>query len=323
MNLEFIVNENYILLKMLCNVNDYTVLNNWRKDIIDKDVLNTLINDVNGKVEEYYSRGYFDNFIKRNNIEKVIDKIKEDNLFKKYYQKAINYMENIKVYWLDNKDKINEYLKNIIKLELDTKAIKVYITHPHLNAGICVDNKNIFFGHLNGLKDINYNIVYLCHEYLHLLLPNKKCNTPAMKMYYDKAPNGFNKEHWNYLLTNIDNYYENFDYEEKIIHSIIELISDNELYTRLSGESKYSLGHNDPNYSLVNYKNILLSYWFKYIKLNKDEIMLRKENYIDNNITLDNSIIDINLFINYILSNNFIREKLNIRKIGSVKNTKK
>ena len=56
-----------------------------------------------------------------------------------------------------------------------------------------------------------------------------------------------------------------------IIHALIELATDNELYTILRMNQKYNEGH--PN--LKSYKEVLYPAWFNYLKLNNEVIIKR------------------------------------------------
>ena len=164
----------------------------------------------------------------------TIQNFKETDIFKKLLNEASEYFNNVIKYWLDNKDYINNYLKSIIRYDFNVKPM-VYISHPNANRGFSFDNNKIAWGHFKGIEDLNYNIVYLVHEGLHCLLP-------------------FEKD-------------ENSD-ECNIKHSIIELISDYELYSNLKGESTFNNGHP----YLDNYKTFIYLYWLKYIGLNDEQI---------------------------------------------------
>lgn len=205
------------------------------------------------------------------------------------------------------------------------KSICVYVSHPKLNTGKCVHQKYIFWGHWKGINDVNYNITYLCHENLHGLLPNENCMPLAMKLYYDKDKNLSNQEQWDILNSSIEDYYKIFDFEFNIIHTVIELISDNELYTILSGNTKYKEGHNHLNYSLVKYKELILPYWFEYLGLSSLEI---KERNSDINVNKNDGLLEkndklsIENFINFLINNAKIRSKLAVPNL-ILKNLKK
>lgn len=139
----------------------------------------------------------------------------------------------------------------------------------------------------------------------------------AIKLDYDKNNNLLYQEQWKILNSKIENYYKIFEYEFNIIHTIIELISDNELYTMLSNDSKYNLGHNNSNYSLEEYKELLLPYWFEYLNLSHKEIKKRVSNY-DNkkdNLLQEDDKLNIESFIIFLVNNKTIRSKLKVSNL--------
>lgn len=196
-------------------------------------------------------------------------------------------------------------------------SIYIYISHPELNVGKCVNQKYVFWGHWKGIDDINYNITYLCHETLHILLPNKDYMPMAMGLYYNKDDKVSAQDHWNTLNSIIADYYKIFDFEFDVIHTVIELISDNELYTILSETSKYNEGHDSSVYSLATYKSLILPYWFEYLNLSPLEKKERKPNFISINHLSLKAVdkLNINNFIRFLINNQYIRSKLEIQNL--------
>lgn len=181
-----------------------------------------------------------------------------------------------------------------------------------------MDQRNIFWGHFKGLKDVNYNIIYLCHENLHALLPNEKCMPKAMKLYYDRDSSLNAQDYWKLLNESIPDYYKMFDFEFDVIHTVIEFISDNELYTILSGESKYDMGHKSEVCNLVQYKELIKPYWFLYLGLSEDEINKRNSFSSLYNIELsEESMLSIESFIDFLINNQDIRKKIGIKDLPS------
>lgn len=111
------------------------------------------------------------------------------------------------------------------------------------------------------------------------------------------------------------------EFEFDMINAVIELISDNELYTILSKESKYKEGHNNPDFSLVKYKKLIFPYWFAYLGLSSREIHERVPEFNDENIELipKENIIDIEKFIEFLINNADIRSKLEVPDLPSSK----
>lgn len=325
MDFKFIIDKEYLLLKMISNRNNMDELKQWKNNVIANILDQKVIREIEIRtetIEEYFISGEFKKFLVSNHLISKMNKIMEDNCFLNYYHDISKYLHLIQNAWLKYKPKINQWLKETIKLDFTKNEISVYISHPKLNTGKCVNQKYIFLGHWKGINDINYNIAYLCHENLHALLPNENYMPPAMKLYHDKKTEISNQEQWDLLNATIENYYKIFEFEFDIIHSIIELISDNELYTILSGASKYELGHNHSNYSLIKYKELILPYWFEYLGLSSMEIKERIPNFINKNDRLlkENDKINIENFIHFLINNSYIRSKLEIPELLINKN---
>ena len=105
--------------------------------------------------------------IKSNEIDNnIILELQQQDFFRNYYEKAKKNLERIQNIWKKNSDRINSFLKKIFKKEftLDSTAI---IVPPSLNTGTSIGNNQIVWGHVNGVNDENYDLVYLVHESLH------------------------------------------------------------------------------------------------------------------------------------------------------------
>ncbi len=145
-------------------------------------------------------------------------------------------MQEIKKDWQENKSNINTYLNNTLKTENDN-TYNVNVTHPQTKIGCTFGENNIIWGHENGVKDTNYNLTYLVHESLHNFISISKKNKT--------------------------------DYN--INHSIIELISDYELYSLLLKKSTYNEGHGITK----EYRASIYPYWLQYIGLSEEDIKKR------------------------------------------------
>ena len=222
------------------------------------------------------------NYLSDKDVMNTINNLKNTKEFKKLYEETKDYTNSIKKSWHENQDMINDYLKNILKIEFNIH-LNVYISHPNCYEGFSFGDNNIAWGHFKGIDEPNYNLTYLIHEGLHHIIP-------------------FNNND-NELTCNIK-------------HSIIELASDYELYSLLKKESTINEGHQHLN----EYKRIIYPYWLRYIGLNNKEIVERQErdsiyndNYIEDE-TINIKKININEFINYIITNwnNIIQERIKI-----------
>lgn len=316
MNFEFIIDKNYLLLKLISNRNNLDEVSVWKKSEVEILLSDDIVEDIESRkdsIEEFFISGESGQYVLDNNLEDSFVKLMESSLFKKYYQETLDYLNLIKEYWEKVKNRINTWLESKVKLSFSNASINVYISHPRLNVGKCVDQKNIFWGHFKGLENVNYNIIYLCHENLHALLPNENCMPPAMNLYYSNETELNGLEYWKLLNERIPGFYKVFDFEFDIIHTVIELISDNELYTFLSGESKYHMGHNSKDYSLVKYKEMIKPYWFLYLSLNEDEIKKRDLKVDTSDVELfEEAKLSLDNFINFLINNKFIRKSAGV-----------
>lgn len=328
MDFKFIMDKNYLMLKMISNRNNIEELTQWKNSIIVNILGIKIVEEIEVRretIEEFFISGDFKQFVLDNHLNSKINQIIKEELFSQYYKETLKYLSLIQNTWFKFKNGINNWLKETIKLSPSKNPVSVYISHPKLNTGKCVDQKYIFWGHWKGIEDINYNIAYLCHENLHVLLPNSNCMPPAMKLYYEKSENSSNQEHWDGLNATIENYYKIFDFEFDVIHTVIELICDNELYTILSSNSKYGEGHNSLDYSLAKYKELILPYWIVYLELSPMEIKERVPNFVfkENRFLDKKDKLTIESFIQFLINNATIRKALEVPDLAIDTNLKK
>lgn len=262
----------------------YNLYNGDSKEIVAIKILKGIININDSDLEELkddlwykYKDGYWkllnmnayntSIFMLDEDVIKTIHSFKETDEFKNLYKETEVYYQKVKKDWEENKSKINNYLKNILKININIRPM-VYISHPNTYEGFSFDNNKIAWGHYKGLEDPNYNLTYLVHEGLHSLLP------------FDK---------------------EETEIQSNIKHTIIEFVSDYELYSWLKGESTLNEGHPYLN----EYRKFIYPYWLMYIGLNSGQIEERlKKDSVDlselNNIKqTDTSNMDIYEFINF------------------------
>jgi len=206
------------------------------------------LNNIKNKLYILYMEAYDDllrineenptYYLMDDDVKRIVQVFKGTAAFKELYEETQSYLEYLKANWEKNKEFVNDYLRRILKIKFD-RNIPIYITHP--NTGICCSNGNsVIWGTYKDLQNPKHAITYLVHEGLHCLLPYHKEELPK---------------------------------EKNIKHTIIEFISDYELYSMLKGESTLIEGH----LSLNEYKSYIYPYWLKYIGLNKEEIMRRLE----------------------------------------------
>jgi hypothetical protein len=163
-------------------------------------------------------------------IQKIFQSIFRSQEFKTILKETIQYKNSVKHQWDHNQNFVLNYLEEILGQKLPNISLSVYIIHPKLKEGRVNSKKSIIWGHPEDWP--NYSTVYLTHELLHILFD------------YYKIP------------------------QNNLSHSMIELISDNELRIRLNKQGKYfkekkeQIGH---SYLRKEEKRIL-SYWLKYLE---------------------------------------------------------
>lgn len=150
------------------------------------------------------------NKVKDSNLYKeTFYKITQTEEYKKYIEEKQKYKDLVEKYFRENELKIIEYLKACLKddfVKLDENQLNFFICNPYCYRGQAFNYDNFaMFGNPKGIVsgDSNYELTYIIHECLHLLYP-----------YKDK----------------------NDELEEKITHSIIELVSDYGLGQTLNGK---------------------------------------------------------------------------------------
>lgn len=137
--------------------------------------------------------------------------ILESDDFENLYDEALIYRDDVVKRWQKLEPIISDYCTNTLGLT-EEKDILVNIVNPRFNTGTNDMKNEVFFGHMNGTKDISYDATYIMHEAMHCVYPREK--------------------EWS-------------EEQYGVCHSLIELAIDNELMGRLGGSNKnYSQGHN-------------------------------------------------------------------------------
>lgn len=96
----------------------------------------------------------------------IIDELKTQTFFKEALKRARENFIRIKQNWKLNSTKINNFLQSIFRKKFSLK-ITAFITPPDFYIGRKLGNKIFIWGNVNGLKNGNYDLVYLVHEALH------------------------------------------------------------------------------------------------------------------------------------------------------------
>lgn len=134
----------------------------------------------------------------------------ESDAFKKLYEEALIYRDEVASKWEKLEPIIKDYYTNTLGI-VDEKEVLVNIVHPKCITGTNNMKNEIFWGHEDGQEDVSYDVTYIMHEAMH-------CKYP-----------------WEKGMSN-DQY--------GVCHTLIELAIDNELRNRLGGNSNnYTQGH--------------------------------------------------------------------------------
>ena len=136
------------------------------KSMMPRDYANYLWN----KYQTSYSRLIWD-LISKEIDPDIIAELKEQDFFKSLSVEAEKNLERIQKSWIENRDKINEFLKGIFKKDF-TLNMTAIIVAPSMNTGVNIHDDQFVWGHENGVKDEIYDLVYLVHESLHSYFEN-------------------------------------------------------------------------------------------------------------------------------------------------------
>ena len=204
--------------------------------------------------------------------DKLFNLVETSTSFKKVKKDTNKYRLNLLEIWDKNKKTYINELKNLIKCDFDFNYT-ICTLHPNFNI-VETDLKSnlIIIGKKITLKDKDNFLTYLMYKII---------------------KNEFSK-------------IETFDDKEKeIVNAVVELFATNELYTRVTKESKYNLGKK----GLRNLKEKLYPYWLMYLGVPYDEMekyMIRDNIFFQlTEFKYDENLKKYNIydFINYILGN--------------------
>lgn len=241
MKLEFKINKYYLLIHILKQ--SELSFPEWEK------FQNKLCKLWEKNPEGYYLFSWYSEaiFIRRKSLLKLDNTLKEAKKliqevlrledFQRLYEETKKYLPFVENQWQRNKKEALRILEELSGLKLPDKTITVFITHPKLRNGVNFPLFNaIGWGHSEDWQ--NYSTVYLAHELMHILTFKKTKN-------------------------------------EKVMHALIELMTDNELRIRFNKkggryfkEGKFGVGHP----SLRNLERKILPYWKKYLKRKEKNI---------------------------------------------------
>lgn len=217
-----------------------------------------------------------DNFIPNDDF--IYNTFESSSLYKNIKQDTNRYRLLLMEIWDKNYRNYMKEVRNILKTSLK-KDYKVCVIHPSLDVlDIDFDDNVIVIGKKLSLRDKDNFLTYLFYKILKQEFAN------------------FNKA------------------DEEILLAILELAITNELYTRVTGESKYYLGKG----VIRDVKTKIYPYWLMYLGIPTskfEEYMVRDNIFFDvDNYNYENYLkeFDIFSFIKFILKNKrvILRKKI-------------
>ncbi|OGM94667.1 hypothetical protein A2524_02065 [Candidatus Wolfebacteria bacterium RIFOXYD12_FULL_48_21] len=134
-------------------------------------------------------------------VDSIYQEIEESDEFKRLHKETSNYLLLTKKRWNAKEVEIFQFITKVAGITLPAKTVKVFINHPKTGGGQAYSENNALrWGHSEDWP--NYTVVYLAHELMHILTKKQQKT-------------------------------------DKTMHSLIELMTDNELRIRLNGEGDY------------------------------------------------------------------------------------
>ena len=208
-----------------------------------------------------------DDFIPDDDI--IYNLVESSPLYKKIKQETNRYRNSILEIWDQSKKKYSKEIASIIKFDVK-KEYKVCVVHPSLQVVEAdFDSKTITIGRKISTRDKDNFLSYLMYK----IVKNEIC-----KLETD---------------------------ETEILDVVTELAIINELYTRISKESKYSIGKKEYR----ELKEKIYPYWLMYLGVpfeDFEKYMVRDNIYFDKNAYKYEKIlrtIDLYSFIGFIIRN--------------------
>ena len=199
----------------------------------------------------------------------VYNIIEKSETYKKIKKETNKYRNNILEIWDKNKRKYVKEINNILKFDLD-KEYKICVLHPNLDVvETDFNDKIITIGKKIITKDPDNFLTYLMYKIIKNEILRLKTN------------------------------------EIDILNVVTELASVNELYTRVSKESEYSIGKKE----LREIKEKIYPYWLMYLGVEEedfDKYMIRDNIFFDKNSFKYQKMLkamDIYSFIAFVIKN--------------------
>ncbi len=225
-------------------LNDYVFI--W--NLLFQASVNSDIHAFKQKLWKNYRHCYEDMFTEKNNLLKdpknyipnddtIYDMIKKTDMYRKIYDETELFRLSIMEVWDQNKKEIMEILKSLLRI--DIKIYHVLVVHPKLD-----------IVEMEVVKNRRVNTIVYGRK--------RKGETP-LEVLVQIISSVLKKEIKSYSW-----YQEQY---REFVDAVVELLIDNEFYTRLSKESKYLRG--DPTLSFL--KKQIYPYLLMYLGATRSE----------------------------------------------------
>lgn len=209
----------------------------------------------------------------------IYNMVETSPIFKKIKKETSQYRYTLLQIWDENRKKYMKHLNSILRY--DTRDnYKICVVHPSLDViETDFDTNIITIGKKVSMRDKDNFLTYLMYKIIKNDLNNIKTS------------------------------------ERDIVDAVAELALTNELYTRVTEESKYSMGKKN----LRSLKEKIYPYWLMYLGVKQEDMqkyMIRDNIFFNvNDYTYDKhlSYVDLVTFIGFIIKNK--RKVLRIRTV--------
>lgn len=199
----------------------------------------------------------------------IYNMVETSQIFKKIKKETSQYRYTLLQIWDENRRKYMRHLNNILRY--DTRDnYKICVVHPSLDViETDFDTNIITIGKKVSMRDKDNFLTYLMYKIIKNDLNNIKTS------------------------------------ERDIVDAVAELALTNELYTRVTEESKYSMGKKN----LRSLKEKIYPYWLMYLGVKQEDMqkyMIRDNIFFNvNDYTYDNHLgyVDLVTFIGFIIKN--------------------
>lgn len=176
---DFVIDEAMIAYNM------YTRRKNWDDPETFK-VFKKIEDDNSAAAYMLWGRGISNELYKNPQLfSKLIDDIKDTNIYKVQLDKIKKYKTKITNEWLENKETILKEFENITRIDIPILAKNKHTVYLVPRSGRNLGQNRIEWGALNPEDFPNYGLVYMFHEYLHTLFGNNHVSHAIIELIAD------------------------------------------------------------------------------------------------------------------------------------------